>query len=233
MHDESLPAADAASMADAARRRAFIAGLILAGGTVLEIAAMAHHPSLHSPDIAQAAQQIARLSRQSAWVHGSLLALMLIIAFGFSEFALRRDLRRPLVRAGAVFYGVGVLVMIGAGLVSGFIITDLMSLTPHVTDVDLQINAQLLILCRVLNQSCANFATVSISAGILFWSIDLLHQSGLPRLIGALGLGVGILPVFALMFGLMRLNVHGMMAVLLLQALWNVAVGLAMARSRI
>jgi hypothetical protein len=61
----------------------------------------------------------------------------------------------------------------------------------------------------------------------------LLRDLGLPRLIGALGLLVSAAPALALMLGLVHLDVHGMAAVVLLQALWNVAIGLAMMRGRI
>jgi hypothetical protein len=215
------------------QRSAAVAGAVLATATVLEILAMAHHPSVHTPDVAQAVHIISQLAPLGAWVHGILQALLLIAAYGLSEFILRRDLRRPLIRAGAIAYGAGVIAMLGAAMVSGFIIADLMSLTPHTTPVDLQINAQLLALCHVLNQSCANFGAVAMSAGIALWSADLLRDTGAPRMIGILGLAVSVAPAFALMSGLMHLDVPGMTAIIVLQAAWNVAVGIAMMRSRI
>jgi hypothetical protein len=216
-----------------AQRHAVIAGAVLATATVLEILAMAHHPSVHTADVAQAVRIFSQLAPLGAWVHGTLQALLLIAAYGLSEFILRRGVRRPLIRAGAIAYGAGVIVMIGAAMVSGFIITDLMELTPHTTPTDLQINAQLLILCRVLNQACANFGAVAMSAGIALWSADLIRDTGTPRMIGVLGLSVSVAPALALMFGLMHLDVPGMTAILVLQAVWNVAVGIAMMRSRI
>jgi hypothetical protein len=102
------------------------------------------------------------------------------------------------------------------------------ALTPHVSPTDLAINAQLLILCRVLNQSCANAATVAISAGILCWSIDLVRERGLLRGLSLLGFVVGILPAAALISGALRLDVHGMSEVVWLQALWNCGVAAAL-----
>jgi hypothetical protein len=218
---------------NSSHRRAVIAGAVLAAATVLEILAMAHHPSVHTADVAEAVRIISQLAPLGAWVHGTLQALLLIVAYGLSEFVLRRGIERPLIRAGAIAYAAGIIVMIGAAMVSGFIITGLMTLTPHTTPTDLQINTQLLVLCRVLNQSCANFGAVAMSAGIALWSLDLLRDAGAPRMIGVLGLLVGVSPALALMFGLMHLDVPGMTAVLVLQAVWNVAVGVGMIRSRI
>jgi hypothetical protein len=227
MHDESLRAAPAS------RRQAAIAGAILGIATLLEIAAMARHPSVHSSNAADAVHQIGELSALSGWVHGALLALMLIVAYGLSEFALRRGLRRPLIRAGAIAYAAGVLVMLGAAMVSGFIISDLVAYTPHATTTDLQINAQLLTLCRILNQTWAKFGAVAMSAGIGLWSVDLLREAGVARALGVLGLLASAVPAVAIVFGWMHLDVHGMTAVVLMQAVWCIAVGVAMIRSRI
>ena len=204
------------------------AAVILAGATLLEVMAMAHHPSAYTPDIAEAVQQIAQLARLSAWVHAAALTAMLCIAYGLLEFATRRGWSRPWIRAGSIAYGTGVLVMIGAGLVSGFILPTLCASTPHASPTDLAINGQLLVLCRVLNQSCANVSTVAISAGILCWSVDLLRERGVLRALGLLGLIVGFLPAAALICGWIRLNVHGMSQVVWLWAAWNFAVAAAL-----
>jgi hypothetical protein len=120
----------------------------------------------------------------------------------------------------------------------GFIITGLVSLTPHATSLDLQINAQMLILCRVLNQSCANVGAVAMSAGIALWSLDLLLDREARRLrsiviVGSIGAAAGVLPAVVLILGVIHLDVPGMMHVLLLQAVWNIAVAAALIRSAI
>jgi hypothetical protein len=118
--------------------------------------------------------------------------------------------------------------MVGAALVSGFISTGVSALLPHATAVDLQINLQILLLCRVLNQSCANFAVVAMSAGIVCWSLDLCRNSGSLRAVGVFGCLVGLVPALALLFGELRLDVHGMTEVVVAQSAWNIAVALLM-----
>lgn len=211
-------------------RRSVVPAIILLVASLLEVMGMMHHPTVQTSDIAQAVEEIARFSTLSAVVHGALITLMLLIAYGLVDFADRRGFRHPLIRAGAIAYGCGVLVMIGAGLVSGFIITGLASLVPHTTPTDLQINRQLLLLCRVLNQSCANFAVVAMSAGIVCWSLDLWAASGSRRAVGVLGCVVGVVPAFALIFGKIHLDVSGMTEVVIVQAAWNVAVAVLMVR---
>lgn len=154
---------------------------------------MLHHPTVHAAGISEAVEQIARLALLSAVVHGALITLMLLIAYGF-------------------------------------IITGLCALVPHLTPVDWQINRQLLMLCRVLNQSCANFAVVAMSVGIMCWSLDLCHEPGARRVVGILGCLVGLVPALALIFGALHLDVPGLTLVVAMQATWNIAVVILMIR---
>ncbi len=115
-------------------------------------------------------------------------------------------------------------------MMSGFVITQVASLTPHSTEADLQSSAQLLILCRVLNQTFASLGVVLMSAGIVLWTIDLLRSRQLARLLGVFGLLIGLLPAAALAFGTLRLDVPGMTQVVLLQSVWNIGVGVLLIR---
>jgi len=157
--------------------------------------------------------------------------LMLIIAYGLSEFALRRGAERPAIRAGLIAYACGVLVMLGAAMVSGFVVPSVMAATAHVTPTDLSINAQVLALCHALNQSCANFASVALSTGIAFWSIDLVGRDrGWRCGLGVAGLLIGAIPAVALVLGLLHLDVRGMSEVVLLQAVWTCGIGIGFLR---
>jgi hypothetical protein len=208
----------------------FAAGLLLLTGSALEILAMAHHPSVTTPDIAEALTRIGQLSRLGQWVHGILIALLLVTTYGVSEFVMRSGPRRPLIRAGAIVYFAGVIVMIGAALVSGWIVGNLVASTPHATDLDRQINAQLLALCGVANRACASVAAVAMSAGIASWSLHMLRNAGAQRVVGLLGGVVGLAVPAALIGGLMRLDVHGMSVVVTLQSMWGIAVGVLLMR---
>jgi hypothetical protein len=200
------------------------AGIILLVVTLLEILAMAHHPTVGTADVGTAVQRIGEFSRLSGLVHGVLIAVLLLTFHGLTTFAQQLGFVRPLVRSGVIAYGSGTIVMIGAALVSGFVIGDVTTLGPHDTAVDLQIDHHVLILCRILNQACADFAVVAMSVGIVLWSVELLRIHGSARWIGVLGCVVGIVPVVRLLSGSIRLDVHGMSTVVLVQAVWTVAI---------
>jgi hypothetical protein len=208
-----------------------VAGVSLVVAAVLEVFTMAHHPTITTPNIVDAIQQITSSRQLDGLVHGVLMALLLIVLYGLSEFILRRDVFRPAIRAGLIAYGCGVLVMLAAGMVSGFVLPGVLSLTPHASATDLDINLQLILLCRALNQSCANFATVALSTGIIFWSYDLLRrETRWRRALGTAGLIFGVIPAIALIMGMFRLDVQGMSAVLLLQSLWTGGIGVGFLR---
>jgi hypothetical protein len=208
------------------------AGFILIAITLLAIVFMAHHPTVApSPDIGHTIERVSGFAHASAIVHGALIAALLATAYCLSVFASWRGFERPLVRAGAIAYGAGVVVMIGAALVSGFVVTDVATLMPHDTATDLQVMRQLLTLCGILNQACANAAAVAMSAGVLLCSIDLARERGVARAIGVLGVVVGLVPIVALPIGAIHLDVRGMMFVVLLQAAWQFAVAAWMVRA--
>ena len=205
-------------------------GALLLIASLVEVVAMAHHPTVQDAGTSQVIVEIARSSARSATVHGVLIALMLSIVYGLLGFVEARGPGRPLIRAGAIGYGFGVLAMLGAALVDGYIVTGLAALLPRETIVDLQISRQLLLLCRVLNQSCANFGVVAMSSGIFCWSLDLCGAAGWSRVAGVLGCAVGLSCALALILGRLQLDVHGMLAVIVAQAGWNVTVAVLLIR---
>jgi hypothetical protein len=196
---------------------------ILLIAAILEVAAMMHHPSVRTPDPLEAAREMVALSFPAAMVHGLLITLMLLVSYGCAVFVSRRGLSRPLIGIGSIFYAAGVVVMIGAALVSGFVLSDLARLLPHATAADSPDLESLFILCRVLNRTCANFGVMAMSVGIACWSLDLLGAFGMRRVVGVWGCLVGIVPLLALPLGWIHLDVHGMAQVVALHASWYVA----------
>jgi hypothetical protein len=214
------------------RPAARAAGALLIGGSILEIAAMAHHPSVHAHDRVAVLAQLQALSAASAWVHGVLIALMLTVFFALTEFAWQRGITRPAIRAGLIAYAAGVVAMMGAALVDGFVTPRVAMLSPAVSAADLQVTAQLLDLCKLLNQALAGLGAIAMSVGITAWSLDLLRAVGAERALGAIGMAIGLGCVAALIAAVLQLDVHGMMLVLVLQTIWTTGVGVLLLRTR-
>jgi hypothetical protein len=214
------------------RAAARAAGALLIGGSILEIAAMAHHPSVHAHDLATVLVQLQALSAVSAWVHGVLIALVLTVFFALTEFAWQRGITRPAIKAGLIAYAAGVVAMMGAALVDGFVTPGVATLGTGVSATDLQVTAQLLRLCILFNQALAHLGAVAMSVGITAWSLDLVRGAGAERALGVFGVAIGLGCAAALIAGVVQLDVHGMMLVLVLQAAWTIGVGVLLLRMR-
>lgn len=205
-------------------------GIVLIAATLLQILAMAHHPSVASRNISEVLGQIAAASQTSAWVHGALIGLLLVVLFVYADYCRRRGIGRPLVSAGLIAYGAGIAAMIVAAMMSGFVIARVAAAAPNVASADLQVSAQLLNFTSTLNQVFANTGAILMSVGIVAWSADLLLAPRIARPLAILGLLIGFVPAAALAMGLLHLDVQGMTWVVLLQAVWNIGVGVVLIR---
>ena len=58
------------------------AGVVLIAVAVLQILAMAHHPSVTTGDVTSAIERFGAMASLAAWVHGVLIALLLSGAWG-------------------------------------------------------------------------------------------------------------------------------------------------------
>lgn len=204
-------------------------GLILVIASVLSIAAMTHHPSTGASGTAERLAETAREATLAGWVHGLLIALMLLIFWGLLRFAggLHGGWSSSRTQIGAVAYAVGVVCMIGAAAVSGFVVPGLAAHYAEQAPEVMEGAVPILRLCFEVNQALARIGAVAMSAAILLWSW-VLAASAAPRwgrALGAFGLLVGAFPVLGLLTGSLELDVHGMLAVIVAQAAWTIGVG--------
>ena len=207
------------------------AGIVLVAATIVSILAMAHHPSVASHDAGAAIAEIGTKATLNRIVHGVLIALMGLEAYAFAVFAHRIGARRDAVRLGFVAYAIGIGAMIGAALISGFVVTRLAS---HYAEAgaDPDAFANLARLAMAGNQSLAQLGVIAISVAILAWSVALLHDRA-QRWLAIVGLAASVLPALALVAGLIQLDVSGMTLVVVAEAIWNIAAGVALIRGRL
>lgn len=202
-----------------------VAGWSLVVGTALSVFAMAHHPSAGATGTAARLAEMAREATLSGVVHGGLIALMVLVLFGLVGLAGALGFGLGRVRAGLIAYSVGVVCMIGAALVSGFIVPGLAtSYTGSAEAIEGLV--PVFSLCFRANQALAQVGVVAQSVGLFFWSLVLLERPSWVRGVGLLGLAVGVLPILGLLSGRLHLDVHGMLAVVVAQALWTMGTGI-------
>ena len=81
-----------------------------------------------------------------------------------------------------------------------------------------------------MNQAFAKIFVVAASIAILAWSIAIVRSRALARGLGIYGIVLAPPTVVALLSGHLRLDVHGMGAVVLTQAIWFVIAGASLCR---
>jgi len=207
------------------------AGIVLIATTLLAIVMMAHHPTAGSHDSVELARQISEMATLSRVVHGVLIALIVIQLYVFLIFSEWIRASRGIARFGLFAYAFGAIAMTGAALISGFLVSDLAA---HYADMPADhaaAFADLALFAMTGNQVLAKLGVIAMSAGILAWSIALIGARE-TRWLAIVGFFASVGPAAALLAGVIRLNVGGMMIVVLCQAAWNVAAGIFLIRSK-
>lgn len=190
-------------------------GTRTAGGAMVLAAAaallaMSHHPThIHEGELNKA-------------VHGVLIALSMMIFYGFLHWSRLRNLDRPAVAAALVAYSVGVFGGIDAAVVDGFVVVEL----AHAGGV----GGEGFVFARALNQALAYLGAIAIGTAYSLWGVDLLRPGGgrIEKLTGAAGLVAGLVPLALLAAGLLRMNTGGALIVYGVQWAWMALVGLLM-----
>ncbi|HEY6941535.1 hypothetical protein [Dokdonella sp.] len=208
------------------------AGAILVAASLASVLMMAHHPSGSSRDMATFVEQIVRIGALNHLVHGSLIALLALLLFGFAEFSRVFGADRPLVRVALVAYAIGTGADIGAASINGFAIGRLAAQYAGTDAAALEHLRQLMHLCWAMNQSLADIGEFARALAIALWSFALL-RARTNFVLGAAGLVCGGGIVVALLSGRLALDVHGMMVVVLAASAWNVALGVQLVRGRL
>jgi len=187
------------------------AGSAMIAAAALSVLAMAHHPTS------------ANAGPIGPIVHGTMIVLAAIMAFGFAHFALRRGLGRPAILAGLVAYAIGLGVTIGAATINGFVVPALAARAIADRDVFL--------LAWEANQALAGIGVFATGAAFALWGLDFLRRPGFEaKAIGALGLGAGLVPPALLALGATDMHVAGAFIAYAAFAAWSVAVGIHLAR---
>ncbi|WP_395644975.1 hypothetical protein [Terricaulis sp.] len=198
--------------------------LALVGGTVAYIGLMAAHPL--SPEGGHLFGPIAL----NGLVHGVAIVAAPVLLFG--ALALTRFLgaERALPLLGLCFYAIGTVAVMGAASMSGLVMSQLVEAahTPGAgaSGVPFQGLANL---THWINQAFAQVYVAMLSIALLLWSVSWPGKAWIVR---GLGVVIALGTLVWQLSGTLVLNIHGMGAVVLLQALWTFAAAGALWRGR-
>jgi hypothetical protein len=210
-----------------------IPGIALVVSSIVAVAAMAHHPTASGgASFAAFANNVQRIAGVNQVVHGTMIVLVAVLTWTLVAFAARRGLHRPLVMAGLVAWAIGAVVSVIPPVFNGFVVVDIARralASPETADT-------LRITLQTFGSAVGVIAIIGalgMSTAVLLWSADLAADTGAARWTGVFGLAAGAGLVVALPTGIARLNVAGMTLVLVVWAVWFLAVGTLMIQRKV
>ena len=206
-----------------------IAGGVLILAAFGAMALITQHPTVGSPGHDSIAGEIISESALNRFVHGGMIGFVMVFYFAMSTLSQKLGETRSSVRGAQILFAAATFAMIGAPLVSGFIVPGVAEhFTAPNANQDL-FHAQLSLLGEV-NQALAKLGTVFYGAAILLWSIRLAAMAGAARISGIIGVLVGGAISAGILTGHLTLNVHGMGVVIFLMGVWFILVALQLMR---
>lgn len=198
------------------------AGIALIAGSLGGILTMAIHPTA---DGHLAPEQVTHLAVVSAVAHSIALVSVVVLLLGACGLAQSIAAADRLSFAALVTFGFACVAIFIAATVSGFIIPGIMKLVAHDASVDPRLWQIVISGIFQINQAMSRIYSVAASLAIVLWSVSVLRNSALSRAIAIYGCLISVLIIAAIGSGHLRLNVHGMAAVWLSQAIWFILVG--------
>ena len=148
-------------------------------------------------------------------VHGSLVAIIVLISFCLTCYAQLKGLMRPSVLAGLLVYWIGTVVMSNAGLISGFVVPHLATMVDLTSTTKLDIFTDLKRLSWAMNQAFANFGSVCWCLTMFFWAKAIYDGETNNKIFAILSFSAGAFLTTALLTGWISLIVLGMTIVML------------------
>lgn len=205
-------------------RRAGAWALVL--GMLGYIAVMAAHPS-H----AGGAPIIGAISLNGL-VHGAAIAIAPLLLFGATMLSRHISFERPLAVLALSFYAVGAVAVMLAATMSGFVMPEIAA-AAHAPDAAASgTNFQALAaLTRWLNQAFAHLHTALMCVAIFAWSLAWPGRTSGAWALRILGFAVALGILGWQLSGALTLDIHGMGAVVIGQAVWIIAAAAAMLRA--
>ena len=210
-----------------------IAGAVLLAASLGAALFMSHHPTLGTPGHDSLASEAVAEAGVNGIIHGAMILFVLAYYFGLSTLSQRLGNMRAEVRAAQLAISVATITMIGAALISGFIVP---GVADHFTGggaADDQLFRAQLTLLGESNQALAKIGTIAYGAAIFFWSLRLIRMPGLSRIAGGLGCVIGALLALGILTGHLALDVRGMGAVVVALGVWFAIIALQMIRNKL
>jgi len=205
------------------------AAIALTCGSFAILTTMAFHPTgadtLHNAGTG-APNTLARA------VHALAIAAMPLLLAGMLAVTWRVWERVELAVLAFAAYALGVVAVMIAAAMSGFIATSLADSIPALSGAAREAAMQQLHYTGALNQAFAKIYVCLAGSAFLLWSVAMRHAGDFPRALSWLGIVVGVVQLVGVGSGKLPMNVHGFGAVILAQSIWVLWVAYVLTQTR-
>lgn len=198
-----------------------LAGGLIIAATLGSLVLMLHHPtSLDGPD-----DGLLMGDWTNTAVHGGMIACLLILRFGFSDWARRLGRDHASVRAGALAFDAGMTAFVAAALVNGFAVSGLLMTQADPAAVRLQVAA-----FGALNRALANFGMALTTVAMALWAVRMLRLDALTRFAGVVGIAVALAAAAWMLVGQGAFGLYPATIATVLFGAWSILVASRMIR---
>jgi len=210
-----------------------VAGLVIIASTIASTATVALDRGASGKTTQEILQSMVQIQAWHQNVHVIAMACLCGLMFGYTVLSQRLDLKRPTVLIGLIAYVFGSVLMLSATILDGFISTgiaaDFVNSTP---DAAQAARWMIHVVESIVLTDTARVAWVLQSAAAIAWSLALLRDAGMRRVVGYIGLVAGGLPAALVIAAGAKMDLSVVVGTLLLQAVWNIAAGVLLVRER-
>jgi len=199
---------------------------------LISVVFMAMHPTTGTGDPSEYVVRLGRGVPGNTFVHGTLIAVVLLTT-GFL-LAVRDALgpSRVLVRLGMVALVSGVAGVVAAGLINGFILPGTASRLISQTDQPSESLLAVAMLARETNAVCSRVGMIGLAFAALSWSACICRFPGLTRVVGAVGIVCGVAPLVFHARQHLRMDVPGFSLLVQFHSVWLVTAAIFLFRQR-
>ena len=210
-----------------------LAGLAILASAIISTATVALDRGASGKTTLEILQSMVQVQSWHQNVHVVAMACLCGLMYGYTVLSQRLDLRRSPVLIGLLTYALGSVLMFAATILDGFISTgiaaDFVNGTPEAAQAA---RWMIHVVESIALTDIARVAWVLQSVAAIAWSVALLRDAGMRRVVGCIGLVAGGLPAAMVIAAGAQMDLSVVVGTLLLQAVWNVAAGVLMLRER-
>ena len=204
-------------------------GLALIVGTIGYLVTMALHPV---SVVGLSAEALTRENQITVAVHALGLLSLPVVLFGLVGLSGRAGWQRPSTQFAFITYSLSIVAVMLAAVADGLIGPALLQKTIGASDAIVTTLRAAYEFNHQMNQAFAKVFVVGAALAIIAWSYAVASLGALERRVAWYGWFVGVVSLAALFSGHVRMDAHGFGMIVLLQAIWNIALGVSMLRTR-